>query len=85
MSVCLPGDRQFFETVSLHGDRGFLELCKSDCPQTKLLCLSSSGIKRVQYSFLFRAGELAQWLRALTSLPEDLGQFPEPTWQFTTT
>ena len=31
-----------------------------------------------------RDGEMAQWLRALTALPEALIQFPAPTWWLTT-
>ena len=30
-----------------------------------------------------RSEEMAQPLRALTVLPEDLGSIPAPTWQFT--
>lgn len=35
-------------------------------------------------SFIHGSGEVARWLRALAALPEDLGQFPAPTWQLTT-
>jgi len=31
-----------------------------------------------------RAGEMAQWLRALTALPEDLSSNPAITWWLTT-
>jgi hypothetical protein len=30
------------------------------------------------------AGEMAQWLRALATLPEDQVQISAPTWQFIT-
>jgi hypothetical protein len=39
---------------------------------------------RAKVEVWFRAGEMAQWLRALTALPEVLSQFPATTWWLTT-
>ena len=43
----------------------------------------SSNIVKQYTIRTIRAGEMAQWLRALTALPKDPG-FPKPTWQLTT-
>ena len=59
---------------------GLVHTRMSKCGQS----LATSAIEGTMNKSGFRAGEIAQWLRALTALPKDLVQFPAPTWQLTT-